>query len=255
VQADDDVDGAAFSFNARQLVGPAAVAAAYAGMDLLEAGHEDLAPLLGVERMAQAKNVPAVFNSIVDPIYGRDTSLSTLSMCATRATLLMQRYGYTRELFAKVAERNFLHASRNPLAHIKKPHTTEEVLASRMLSWPMRQLDACPVSEGVCAIAVSRVSALGARPAPVAYVTGRATFSDTYNQGDRFNRPEGDLVDLLTLRAARALDCHRRVPRGGTRLLALRTSIREFRAHAAQSVVISCDDTAWRHGHHRAERS
>lgn len=182
--------------------GTTGIAAAYAAMDLLEAGHGDLALVVGVERMAQADNVPAVFNSIFDPIYERDTSLSTISMCALRATRMMQRYGYTREQFARIAARNFLHASRNPNAHIRKPYTEDEVLSSRMLAWPIRQLDACPVSEGVCAIVVARVSALGNRATPVALVRGRATFTDTYNQGDRLGRPEGDLVELLTLRKA-----------------------------------------------------
>jgi acetyl-CoA C-acetyltransferase len=182
--------------------GTTGIAAAYAAMDLLEAGHGNLALVLGVERMAQANNVPAVFNSIFDPIYERDTSLSTVSMCAMRATRMMQKWGYTRELFAKIAAKNFLHASRNPYAHIRKPYTEDEVLASRMLSWPMRQLDACPISEGVCAVVVARVSALGHRAGPVAHVRGRATFTDTYNQGDRLGRPEGDLVDMLTLRRA-----------------------------------------------------
>jgi acetyl-CoA C-acetyltransferase len=180
--------------------GTTGIAAAYAAMDLLEAGHGDLAVAIGVERMAQARNVPAVFNSIFDPIYERDTSLSTISMCAMRATRMIQRYGYTRELFAKIAARNFLHAARNPYAHIRKAYTEEEVLDSRMLSWPIRQLDACPVSEGVCAVVVARVSALGQRSTPIAHVRGRATMTDTYNQGDRLGRPEGDLVDLLTLR-------------------------------------------------------
>lgn len=185
--------------------GTTGIAAAYAAMDLLEAGRGDLALVLGVERMAQAKNVPAVFNSIFDPIYERDTSLSTLSMCAMRATRMMQRWGYTREMFGKVAARNFLHASRNPYAHITKAYTEEEVLSSRLLSWPIRQLDACPVSEGVCAVVVARASVLGNGSGPVAYVTGRATFSDTYNQGDRLGRPEGDLVDMLALRKSSAI--------------------------------------------------
>jgi acetyl-CoA C-acetyltransferase len=33
-------------------------------------------------------------------------------------------------------------------------------------------------------------------------VLGRATLSDTYEMGDRIGRPEGDLVELLTLRHA-----------------------------------------------------
>ncbi|HEY2100869.1 MAG TPA: thiolase family protein [Pseudonocardia sp.] len=186
--------------------GTTGIAAAYAGMDLLEAGRGDIAVIVGVERMAQARSVPAVFNSIFDPIYERDTGLSTISMCALRASRMMSLWGYDRELWAGVAERNFAHAARNPLAQIRQPYSQEEVLASRMLSWPIAQLDACPVSEGVCAIVVAREQVVTAHTR--ARVTGRASTSDTYNMGDRFHRPVGDLVEMVTLKrsARRAYD-------------------------------------------------
>jgi acetyl-CoA C-acetyltransferase len=180
--------------------GTTGIAAAYAAMDLLEAGHGDAAVVVGVERMAQARSVPAVFNSIFDPIYERDTGLSTVSMAALRASRMMQRWGYTAELWARVAERNFKHATSNPLAQIRTAYTAAEVLTSRMLAWPIRQLDACPISEGVCAVVIARTAAAGSRPAAV--VRGRATVTDTYNMGDRIGRREGDLVELLTLRLA-----------------------------------------------------
>ena len=144
--------------------GTTGIAAAYAAMDLLEAGHGDAALVVAVERMAQARSVPAVFNSIFDPVYERDTGLSTVSMGALRAARMMQRWGYTAGLWARVAERNFAHAARNPLAQIRVPHTAADVLASRMLAWPIRQLDACPISEGVCAVVVARASAADRPP-------------------------------------------------------------------------------------------
>lgn len=186
--------------------GTTGIAAAYAAMDLLEAGHGAAALVVGVERMAQARSVPAVFNSIFDPIYERDTGLSTVSMGALRASRMMQRWGYTAQVWAQVAERNFAHAAANPLAQIRTPFTVADVLASRLLAWPIRQLDACPISEGVCAIVITRGQAHPGRQA--AWVRGRATVTDTYNMGDRIGRPEGDLVELLTLKQAarRALD-------------------------------------------------
>jgi acetyl-CoA C-acetyltransferase len=178
--------------------GTTGIAAAYAAFDLLEAGRGDVALAVGVERMAQARSVPAIFNSIFDPIYERDTGLSTISMCALRASRMMHLWGYDRETWALVAARNFAHAARNPLAHIRKPYTVEEVLGSRMLTWPIAQLDACPVSEGVCAIVVAREAAVTDRTR--ARVIGRASTSDTYNMGDRFDRPIGDLVEMVTLK-------------------------------------------------------
>lgn len=181
--------------------GTTGIAAAYTAIDLVEAGYGDLALVVGVERMAQANNVPAVFNSIFDPIYERDTGLSTVSMGALRATRMMRLWGYTPELWAKVATRNFAHAMRNPLAQIRHPYTEDEVRSSRMIAWPVRQLDCCPVSEGACAMLIARGDAAAARHrGPIAWVRGRASCTDTYNMGDRIGRLDGDLVDLLTLR-------------------------------------------------------
>lgn len=184
--------------------GTTGIAAAYAAMDLLEAGRGDVAVVVAVERMAQANSVPAVFNSIFDPIYERDTGLSTISMGALRASRMMARWGYTREHWAAVAERNFAHAARNPLAQIRRPYTAQQVLESRMIAWPVSQLDACPVSEGVCAVVVCRAGRVQGSGQPFATVAGRGSLSDTYNMGDRMHRPIGDLVDAITLsRSAR----------------------------------------------------
>jgi acetyl-CoA C-acetyltransferase len=182
--------------------GTTGIAAAYAAMDLLEARHGDLALVVAVERMAQADSVPAVFNSIFDPIYERDTGLSTVSMAALRASRMMARWGYTVEQWASIAERNFAHAALNPLAQITKAYSAQDVLSSRLLAWPIRQLDACPVSEGVCAIVVARTAAFGTAAGPIAHVRGRATFTDSYSMGDRLGRPAGDLVELITLQKA-----------------------------------------------------
>ena len=85
--------------------GTTGIAAAYTAMDLLEAGYGDIAIAVGVERMAQALDVPAVFNTIFDPIYERDIGISTISMCALRASRMMMRWGYTPEHWAQVGAR------------------------------------------------------------------------------------------------------------------------------------------------------
>jgi acetyl-CoA C-acetyltransferase len=182
--------------------GATGIGAAYSAMEMLEGGMGDVALVVAVERMAQAKTVPAIFNSIFDPIYERDTGLSTISMCAMRATRMMKLWGYTQEQWASVSVRNYEHATRNPYAQIRKVITVEDVLASRMLSWPIRQYDACPISEGVCVVVLARGEAVGRTTRPVAWVRGRGSFSDTYDMGDRIGRADGDLVELLTLQKA-----------------------------------------------------
>ena len=182
--------------------GATGIGAAYSAMEMIEGGLADVAVVVGVERMAQARTVPAIFNSIFDPIYERDTGLSTISMCAMRASRMMKLWGYTAEQWASVSVRNYAHAMANPYAQIRRRITVDDVLSSRMLSWPIRQYDACPISEGVCVVVIARGAALGATTRPVAWVRGRGSFSDTYDMGGRIGRPEGDLVELLTLQKA-----------------------------------------------------
>jgi acetyl-CoA C-acetyltransferase len=179
--------------------GATGIGAAFSAMEMLEGGLGDVAVVVAAERMAQAVTVPAIFNSIFDPVYERDTGLSTLSMCAMRATRMMKLWGYTREQWASVSVRNYAHALRNPYAQIRKEITVEDALNSRMLVWPIAQYDACPISEGVCVVVLARGEAIGRSPRPVAWVRGRGSTSDTYEMGDRIGRPEGDLVELLTL--------------------------------------------------------
>ena len=54
------------------------------------------------------------------------------------------------------------------------------------------------MSEGACALVIAAQSAVGDRTG--AWVQGIASTSDSYAMGDRFHRPEGTLVDLLSLR-------------------------------------------------------
>ena len=113
----------------------------------------------------------------------------------------MGRYGYTERHWAALAARNHRNALRNPLAHLHRDLSVEAVLESPLLAWPIHLYEACPMSEGACALVLAAGDRLpGGRP--VAWVHGAASFSDSYAMGDRFDRPEGTLVELVTLRRA-----------------------------------------------------
>ena len=168
----------------------------------IAAGRCDAALVVALERMGQAATAQKVFNSIFDPIYEKDICISTISMVAMRATMLMQDQGYTVEHWAGLAARNSEAAQLNDTLDRPRRFSAEEVLASPVLSWPIRALEACPMSEGCCAVVLLAADLVGTRR--VAWIQGAAGLSDTYAMGDRMHRPEGSLVELLTLvRAAR----------------------------------------------------
>ena len=168
-----------------------------AALSWIKAGRCDAALVVALERMGHASTGQAVFNSIFDPIYEKDINLSTISMVAMRATMLMQEQGYSLEHWAELAARNARSAQLNDTVDQPRLFTAQEVLASPVLAWPIHALEACPMSEGVCAIVLLADHLVGGRN--VAWVQGAAGLSDTYAMGDRVRRPQGSLVDLYTL--------------------------------------------------------
>lgn len=154
--------------------------------------------VVGLERMGQATSSQQVFNTIFDPIYEKDFPLTTITMAALRASMLMRLYGYTERHWAEIASRSFRNALKNPLAHLHRDLSPEDVLASPLLAWPIHRYEACPMSEGACAMVMVDEDLVGDRRA--AWVQGAASTSDSYAMGDRIRRPEATLVDLLSLR-------------------------------------------------------
>ena len=169
-----------------------------AAMSFIAAGRCDAALVVACERMGHASTAQAVFNSIFDPIYEKDVSFSTISMVAMRATMLMQRDGYTLDHWAGLAARNAAAAQLNDTLERPRSFTAAEVLRSPILAWPIHALESCPMSEGVCAVVLVAGHLVGERRA--AWVHGAAGLSDSYAMGDRIHRKEGSLVDLVTLR-------------------------------------------------------
>ena len=173
-----------------------------AAMTWIRAGRADAVLVVALERMGQAKTAQKIFNTIFDPIYEKDIVLTTITMAALRASMLMKRHRFRAEQLAGIAARNFANAVHNPLLEGVRAHTAEEVLASPILAGPIHQYEACPISEGACAVVVARAPLAGSRP--TAWVHGAAALSDTYSMGDRMRRPEGTLIDIVTLRRAAA---------------------------------------------------
>jgi acetyl-CoA C-acetyltransferase len=109
----------------------------------------------------------------------------------------MRVYGYTSRDWAEIAARNHRNALRNPLAHLKLDVTVEDIMNSPLLAWPIHRYEACPMSEGACAMVLAAGDVVGSRS--VAWIQGLSSMTDSYAMGDRINRPAGSLVDLLTL--------------------------------------------------------
>ncbi|MEW6201373.1 MAG: thiolase family protein, partial [bacterium] len=82
-------------------------------------------------------------------LYGLFTPIPMYAMCVQR---YMYEYGATAEEIAHLPVILRENASKNEYAQFRKPITVNDVLASRMVSLPIHQLECCPLSDGAAAI-------------------------------------------------------------------------------------------------------
>ena len=91
---------------------------------------------------------------------------------ALAAARHMHEFGTTSEQLAEVAVSTRKWAQLNPRALMRDPLTVDDVLASRMISWPLRLLDCCLVTDaGGAVVVTSAERARDCRTKPV-YVLG-----------------------------------------------------------------------------------
>jgi acetyl-CoA C-acetyltransferase len=100
----------------------------------------------------------------------------------------MHKYGMTEEDMARVTVKNRMHAAKNPHAHLRKETTIDEVMASRLISWPIKLLDCCPQSSGGGAMVLASEKYIDERNLEAVWVTGVGHCSETYYLGDRMGR-------------------------------------------------------------------
>jgi acetyl-CoA acetyltransferase len=104
----------------------------------------------------------------------------------------MEKSGATIEDFSQVTIKNRKNGSLNPNARFQKPVTMEEIMASRMISTPLRLFHCSPLADGAVAFVVCSQDRLKNSSPPVsiaASVLTSAVYGDEY--------PPGDLVKSL----------------------------------------------------------
>ena len=102
-----------------------------------------------------------------------------MDIYASGARAHMERYGTTKEQFAKVAVKNHYNGSLNPLAQYRDVYTMEEILASPPVAEPLTRLMCAPIGDGASAailVAADKVAQYTSKPV---WVKGTAIASGT----------------------------------------------------------------------------
>jgi len=135
--------------------GSSAVATAYQS---IASGQTDIAMAVGVEKMTEVDILTSI------ELIGRagyylwefhNFGMTFPAYYAIHATAHMKRYGTTEEDLAMVAVKNHKYGALNPYAHFQRPIKVEDVLSSRVIAWPLKIFDCCPVSDGAAAVVLA----------------------------------------------------------------------------------------------------
>ncbi len=167
--------------------GSAAVRATYSAV---ASGIADIAMAVGVEKMTEV-DTPTVVDLI-----GRagcytwefeNFGLTFPGFYALHANAHMAKYRTTQEQLAMAAVKNHKYGAMNPKAQFQREITIEDVMKSRMVAYPLKIYDCCPITDGSATIIVaSEEKARKITDSPI-WIKGIGAASDAANLSKRRN--------------------------------------------------------------------
>jgi acetyl-CoA C-acetyltransferase len=169
--------------------------AVYHGAVSILSGKYDV--VLAVAYRKESETVRSVVeNAAFDPIYLRPLGIDFLTAAAMQANRFIYRYSVTEEQFAEVVVKNKKNAFLNPYAQEPINLTVSEVLNSKMLSYPLKELDCKPTSDGACALVLASDEKARELTSQPVWIAGIGNCYDAHYPGDR------DLSDCDSLQIA-----------------------------------------------------
>jgi acetyl-CoA C-acetyltransferase len=165
--------------------GSAAVATA---CNMITSGQSDVAMAIGIEKMSEIEVLTAM------ELIGRagyytwefhNFGMTFPGYYALYATAHMEKFGTTEKDLAEVAVKNHKYGAMNPDAHLQRAISVDDVLSSRVVAWPLKLYDCCPMSDGAAAVILaSEDKAKTLTDSPV-WIEGIGISSDTANVSKR----------------------------------------------------------------------
>lgn len=124
--------------------------------DAIRSGQYDIGVAVGMD-----KHEPGAFTSdpvdyAAPPWYGEIGHFLTTKFFAMKINRYMHDHGISHETLARVAAKNYRNGALNPNAFRRKPIAEEDILASRMLNYPLTQYMFCAPDEGAAAVVLCR---------------------------------------------------------------------------------------------------
>jgi acetyl-CoA C-acetyltransferase len=132
------------------------------------------------EKMSPCVPHPAgAFLTIFDHTTEQPLELTLIHIFALEMARFMHAYGYTEEEIAQVSVNHKHNALGHPAAQLAEELTVEDVMNSKVLSWPVKRYDISPTSDGAAAIVLCTEDVARARGMTPVWIEGVGFRLDT----------------------------------------------------------------------------
>jgi acetyl-CoA C-acetyltransferase len=143
---------------------------------LIHGGVHDRVLVVAWEKQSESN---ATWALSTHPPYTSSLVVGAGGYFAPHIRAYIRRSGAPGHIGTLVAVKDRRNALKNPYAHLRIPGISREMVESTPMLWePIRYLDACPSSDGACAMVLASEPAARRAPGPVAWVHGTAMRSE-----------------------------------------------------------------------------
>lgn len=170
---------------------------------LVSSGLHDTVAVVGVQKMTElsSEEIQELMGRAGDVMWESPFGTTMPAYYAMYATAHMAKYGTTEEQMAQVSVKNRKYGAKNPNAMFQKPATVQDVLKSRVVSYPLKLYDCCANADGAaCLIVTNAENARRLSDRPV-WIAGLGLASSPMSLAGR----KGEMTSFeVTRKAAKA---------------------------------------------------
>src|SRR6266852_1266662 len=172
-------------------------AALRCGIMAIRSRMYDIVLVGGVEKMTHqpTPEVTGILATAADYPFEQWNGMTFPGLFALMATAHMHEYGTTEEQMARVAVKNHKHGALNPNAHMQKEVTLDEVMKSRMVSWPLKLYDCSLITDGASVVILTKPKLAKKLSDNYVHIIGTGQSHDTFCLHER--------ESLTTVKAAK----------------------------------------------------
>jgi acetyl-CoA C-acetyltransferase len=124
--------------------------------DTIRLGKYDIGIAIGLDKHPRGAFTDDPAKLALPQWYAENGQFVTTKFFGMKANHYLHEHGISEETLARVANKNFRNGALNPNAFRRKEISVEEIMASPVLNYPLRQFMFCAPDEGAAAVIMCR---------------------------------------------------------------------------------------------------